>query len=189
MNMNSYDTTPLEIILNEWQWHENLDILGAGLHDLHLLWANWLALAHDLLTLKLGITLLDVVGLDALQEVLVAPGLAHVLDAYVEAFAELAATDDLVHLNTNSVAVDVEDDAAAAVVEAVWHTLLDGWVDDDVNIITTLELVEVAGEARRTLGLVCLRELVTRAMTVTPRLRTSGTHGFSEGTAQNELEP
>ena len=49
-----------------------------------------------------------------------------------------SAVDLLVDDNTDSTLVDVEDDTSATLVVLEWHTLVDGGVDLDVNIVTSL---------------------------------------------------
>merc|ERR1719353_1682327 len=90
--------------------------------------------------MQLGIALFLIVLFHALEESLVATGLAEVLKPYVETLVQLPVADHLRHLDADGIPVHVEDHAGAAVVETIWHAL----------------------------GLVLLGELVARAMAITP---------------------
>lgn len=166
----------------------NLDVMldvGEGGQDVNLglLVGDHVALAgHDGLTLEAGalLTLGAVLGLDglvlldAVGEILAALGVTDVLDADVEALLHLAVADDLVDLNTDGVLGNVEDDTSAAVVVGVGHTLLDGGVGDDVDVITTLVLDQVPGKVGHTMLAEGLGELVTRVRAETTGVRHFG---------------
>ena len=62
--------------------------------------------------LPLGLCLLLVILLHSLQESLVASGLAHVLNAHMDALAQLAVAHNLGHLNSQGIAVHVEDNSS-----------------------------------------------------------------------------
>ena len=83
----------LEVVRIEDQRSEGLDGGRLGLDGETSTRAQSLTLADDLLTLLVGFGLELVVGLDTVQEVLVATGTADVLDAYVDTLAELAVSD------------------------------------------------------------------------------------------------
>ena len=80
------------------------------------------------------------------EDLLLALGLADVLDADVDALLEDAAVDELVHTDTDGGLGNVEDDTGAAVVVLVGHTLVDGGISKDVNIVTDLDGHHVLGE-------------------------------------------
>merc|ERR1719387_1634520 len=88
----------------------------------------------------------------------------------------LAVSDDLRHLNADRIAIDVEDDARTAVVEGVRHALLNGRVDNDVDIVAALELRKISRDIRHTFGLVSFGIFVAGTMAVTPRLCSGGAH-------------
>ena len=119
------------------------------------------ALGDELETLGLGGVLGGVVLLDALEEGLVAATLADVLDANVDALAELSAADDLRHLHADRVLGHVEHDSRAAVVVLVRHTLVDRRVSVDVHIVALLEGDQVPTHVRHTLRAERLAELLS----------------------------
>ena len=63
----------------------------------------------------------------------------------VESLGDDSVSDLLVDNNSEGSGVDVEDCARSAVVVLVWHGLVDGTIDDDVNDITDLVSGEVFG--------------------------------------------
>jgi len=156
---------------------QDLDVVLRGRDNLHLLGALGLALHAHLLALQLGIPFLLVVLLDPLEEALVAAGLAQVRDVHVQPLPELAVPDNLGDLNAEGVAVHVEDNTCAAVVEGEGHAALHGRVDDDVDVVAALEGGHVPRGSWHALRPVLLGELVARAMAVTPRDGVQLAHG------------
>ena len=96
----------------------------------------WDALRADLDTLGLGLSLLGVVGVDALDEGLSALTLAHVFNADVDALGDDAGVDALVHDNTDGVLGHIEDASGFAVVELVRKTGLHATITDNINVIS-----------------------------------------------------
>eukprot|EP00427_Karlodinium_veneficum_P050981 CAMPEP_0169352178 /NCGR_PEP_ID=MMETSP1017-20121227/25192_1 /TAXON_ID=342587 /ORGANISM="Karlodinium micrum, Strain CCMP2283" /LENGTH=106 /DNA_ID=CAMNT_0009448525 /DNA_START=268 /DNA_END=588 /DNA_ORIENTATION=+ len=94
----------------------------------------------------------------------------------MQAFPQLPIANNLRHLHTDGVPVDIEDNTCATMVEAIRHALLYGSIDNNINIITALEHREVTGHARHPLAFVFFGEFVACAMTVTPRFGASGSH-------------
>ena len=172
-----------EVILNEGQGCQHLNIVRLSCHSLHLLGSFRNTLAHNALAFLLGLLLLLVILLDSLQECFVASRLAHVLNADMDALAQLAVAHNLGHLNSQGVAVHVEDNSSPAMVERVWQSLLDGGVRNNVHIVSTLEVHQVPGQTRSSLGPVLLGILVTSAMSVTLRDHTCLSHGCSTSLA------
>ena len=79
----------------------------------------------SLLAAGLGLCLLDLVGVDSVEEVLSALGVLDVLQADVDALGEDLAAHALVHHNTDGALGDVEHAAGLAVVGLVGHALLE----------------------------------------------------------------
>lgn len=166
-----------EVVLHEGQRCQHLNIFWLSSHSLHWLWSFRDTLAHDALAFLLGLLLLLVILLHSLKEGLIASRLADVLNAHMDALAQLAVANNLGHLNSQGVAVHIEDNSSPAMVEGVWQSLLDGWVGDNVHIVSALEVHQVPCQAGSSLGPVLLGILVTGAMSVTLRDHTSLSHG------------
>ena len=106
---------------------------------------------------RLGLlTLLDLLGslaeglvdhADVLEVGLVALGVRDVLDADVDALADDLVADLLVDLDADGTLGDVPHAASATVVEGVGHTLLDGAVGLDVDVVPEPVGLEVGLEA------------------------------------------
>jgi len=149
-------------VLGVWEGLEDSDLgLINDLNSLSLLWESWLSLGDELDTLLLGLLLGGIVGLNSLDESLVASALANVFNSNVDSLAELLTTNNLGDLNTNSNLSDIEDDTSSTMVELVWHTLVDGWVSNDINVVTLLENGQISGKVWHSLGSERLRELVS----------------------------
>jgi hypothetical protein len=110
-----------------------------------------------------GLGLGGLVGNLAGKDLLLALGLANVLDADVDALLEDAAVDELVHTDTDGGLCNVEDDAGAAVVVLVGHTLVNGGVSEDVNVVADLDGHHVLGEVDGSLLPEVLGKHVARA--------------------------
>jgi len=167
-------------MFDESERGEDLNVGGAGI----LLGGDDVTVArHDGLTLGArtgqalgaGIGLQGVVLLNATQEFLTALGGADVLRAQMKALLHLAVADDLVDLHTDGVLGDVENDTSAAVVVGIRHTLLDGGIADDVNVVATLVLEQEPGQGGHTMLAEGLGVLVTRV-----RAKTTGVRHFGE---------
>lgn len=85
--------------------------------------ADGLALEVDVDALLLGLTLLDGVLLDTVDELLTGAGVLDVLDADVDPLLDVAVADDLVQEDTDRGLGDVVDNASLAVVDLVGHTV------------------------------------------------------------------
>lgn len=92
----------LEIMLSVWQGFKDSDLsLIENLDNLTSLGQSGLSLSDELNTLLLGLLLSGVVGLNALDESLVASTLADMLNSNVDSLAELLSTVNLGDLNTD----------------------------------------------------------------------------------------
>jgi len=89
-----------------------------------------------------------VVGSAALEEVLAAAGRRDVLDADVDALADEAVADLLEHLDAHGAARDVPDLPGFAVLELVWHAIVDRAVRVDVDIVAQAVGVQIGRQPR-----------------------------------------
>ncbi len=96
---------------------------------------------------------------------------AHVLDAQVDALAQLAVAHDLGDFDADRALVHVENDAGAAVVVAVRHAAGLRRVALDVHVVTALERRQEDGQRGDTLRLERLAEAVARARADTEGVR------------------
>ena len=116
----------LEIMLSVWQGLKDSDLsLIEDLNNLTSLGQSGLSLGDKLHTLLLGLLLSGVVGLNSLDESLVASTLADMLNSNVDSLAELLTTNNLGDLNTDGGLGDVENNTSSAVIELIRHTLVD----------------------------------------------------------------
>ena len=134
---------------------------GVHLDDLAGLGSEGLTLSDGDLTLGFGGCLDSVVILDTLEESFVTTRLADVLDANVNTLAKDAATNKLVHLDTDSDLVNVEYYAGPTVVILVRHTLVYGGISVNINVVTLLEDLEVTTDVGHTLCSEGLGELLS----------------------------
>merc|ERR1719443_2456267 len=172
-----------EVVLDERQRREHLDLIVNGFHELAWLGALRGALADGCgQVLHLRLALDSVVLLHALQEHLVATG-------FPEMLVRHAILGNFCDLNADGVPVNVEDDTSPPVVEAVRHALLDGGVNDDIDVVPALEGRKVPRRCWHALGLVVLRVLVARAVPAAPGLRAKIPHGRGrEAQARSRLD-
>jgi len=168
----------LDVMLDEGQRGEDFDVAVLGGDDIAGAGADRDTLERRALGAGLAMLLLDLlVAVNAVKEFLTALGEADVLDAQVETLLHLAVADDLVDLHTDGVLGDVENDTSAAVVVRVRHTLLDGGVADNVDVVATLVLDQVPGQGGHTMAAETLGVLVTRVRAETSGVRHVGKMG------------
>lgn len=103
--------------------NDGLGLVTGLLDEVSLAGADGLALQVDVDTLLLGLTLLESVLLDTLDEVLAGAGVLDVLDADADALLEVAVVDLLVEDDTDGGLGDVVDDTGLTVVDLVGHTV------------------------------------------------------------------
>lgn len=87
---------------------------------------------------SLGLTLNSIVLVDTIDEGSARSGHADVLNTDMESLGNDTATNLLVYDNTDRVLGNIIDDTGLSVVELVGHTLLDGTVSDNINVISLL---------------------------------------------------
>lgn len=149
-------------MLSVWEGLKDTNVsLVEDLDDLSSLGEDRNTLGDELDPLLLSLLLGGVVLLNSLDESLVTARLSDVLNANVDALAKLLAANDLGDLNTDSGLSHVEHDTGSAVVELVWHTLVDRGISDDVNIIALLEDSQISREIGHPLSSEGLRELIS----------------------------
>lgn len=100
-----------------------LRLVASLLDEVALTGTNGLALQVNVDTLLLGLTLLDGVLLDTLDEVLTGAGVLDVLNADADALLEVAVVNLLVEDDTDGGLGDVVDNTGLAVVDLVGHTV------------------------------------------------------------------
>lgn len=130
----------------------------------------WRTLEVDLVSSLGSLCLGGFVVLDALQDLLLALGFSHVLDADVNALLDDSAIDQLVDTHSDGGLGDVEDDSSASVVALVRHTLVHGGIREDVDVVAHLDVEQVLREVDRAVLPKLLREHVARARSDTVRV-------------------
>ena len=108
------------------------------------------ALGDNLLADLLGLSLDQVILLNALSESLSGLGLADVLNTYVDALGDDARVNSLVDDNSDTVAGNIEDLTSLSVIELEGKTSLDGTVGNNVDNIILFEVSEHLGQGRLT---------------------------------------
>ena len=88
----------------------------------------------------------SLVGFDTGDDLLLALGLADVLDTNMDTLLKDASVDILVHTNTDGRLGNIEDDTGTSVVVLVGHTLMDTGVGENINVIADLHGKHVLGE-------------------------------------------
>lgn len=103
--------------------HNGLGDVVAEADGVSLTGTNGLTLQVNVDTLLLGLTLLEGVLLDTVDELLTGAGVLDVLNADVDALLDVAVVDTLVQEDTDGGLGHVVDDTGLAVVDLVGHTI------------------------------------------------------------------
>ena len=124
--------------------------------------------AHLLRTL---LALDGVVLLHTVQMLQSALGGEDVVHLDVDSLLDDAVSDLLVHLHTHSSLGHIEHHTSASMVTLEGHTLVDGTVGDDIDVVTILVASHVGGERNHSVLAEVSLEHVTSAGTITVSVR------------------
>ena len=126
--------------------------IGSGsLEEVSLLGKLGCALEVYLNTSLLGLGLGSLVVLLSLQDLLLALGGADVFNSDMDTLFDNSSIYQLVDTNTDGGLGDIEDNSGSSVVSLVGHTLVDGRIGKDVDVVTNLNLHEVLGKVDGTM--------------------------------------
>ena len=112
-----------------------------------------------------------VVLLHTVQVLESALGRTNVVDLDVDSLLDDAVSDLLVHLHTHSSLRHIEHHTGASMVTLEGHTLVDGSVGNDVNVVSILVASHVRGERNHSVVAELSLEHVTSASTITVSVR------------------
>lgn len=129
------------------------------------------ALEVDLHASLTGFGLRGLVLLLAPQDLLLALGLANVLDSDVNSLLNDPAVHELIHADPDRRLGHVEDDSRASVVALVGHALVDARVGEDVHIVAHLDVHQVLAQVDRSMLPELLGKHVARPRSDTERVR------------------
>ncbi len=93
-----------------------------------------------------GLFLGSLVGYLTGKDLLLALGLADVLNANMDTLLKDTSIDELVHTYTNGRLGYVENNSGTSVVVLVGHTLVYGGISEDINVVTNLNVHQVLGK-------------------------------------------
>ena len=127
------------------------------------------SLQEDLLTLVLALE--SLVALHAVEVLQSALGRLDMLDTDVDSLLDDAVSHLLVHLHTHRGLGDVEHNSSASVVSLEGHTLVDGSVGLNVNVVTILVAAHVGGERNHSVLAEVSLEHVTSTGTISVSVR------------------
>ena len=137
--------TLLQVMLSVWEGLENTNLgLVEDSDGLSGLGQDWDTLSLKLDTNLLSFLLGQIVGLNSLNECFVASTLANMLNSNVNSLAKLVTTMNLGHLNSDSGLGHVENNTSSTVVELIRHTLVDGWIRNNINVVTLFESGQIS---------------------------------------------
>ena len=140
------------------------------------------SLEEDLLTLVLALQ--SLVALHAVEVLQSALGRLDVLHTNVNSLLDDAVSHLLVHLHTHRGLGDVEHDSSASVVSLEGHTLVDGSVGLNVNVVSILVTTHVSGERNHSV----LAEISLEHMTSTGTISVSVRHDLDNDQRNNGIE-
>jgi len=130
--------------ITEWKWLDGGELGVTGrFQKVSFLGQLWCSLDGDLDSglgsFGLGQFVVDL----ALKDLFLALGVTNMLDSDMNALFDDAAVDLLVHSDTDGGLGDIEDDTGASVVSLVGHTLVDGGIGEDIDVVTDLDVHKV----------------------------------------------
>lgn len=131
----------------ERKWLDGGDnSISSGGEVISLLWKLGCTLQINLNTSLTCLLFGSLVGNLPGQNFFLALGSPDVLNTDMDTLFQDTSIDKFVDTDSDSGFCNVEDNSSTSVVELVWHTLVDGWVGEDVDVVTNLYGHEVLGE-------------------------------------------
>jgi hypothetical protein len=127
-----------------------------------------LSLGGDLDSSLFGLGLLDLVLLDSLEESQSGVGVSQMLDSHVDFLHQLSLLDLLLDDHTDSSRVDVEDFSGSSVVELVGHSLVNGSVNDDIDVVSFFVLLQIVADSHGAVSSEGLFEFMLGSRSVSP---------------------
>lgn len=127
-----------------------------------------LSLGGDYNSCFLSLGLLDLVLLDSLEESQSGVGVSQMLDSHVDFLHQLSLLDLLLDDHTDSSGVDVEDFSGSTVVELVGHSLVNGSVNDDINVVSLFVLLQIVADSHGAVSSEGLFEFMLGSRSVSP---------------------
>ena len=158
---NGTNAANFSIKLSELEWVHVLEATLGWVNDVGSGWSDWLSLGDNLLSGFLGLNLLCIVGLDSGDESKSALRFSEMVDSDVASLWDDSSVDELVKNDTAGMSGDVENSSGFTVIELVWHTLVDGTVGNNIDVISNLVGGEVSLEWDSTVLLVGLGKKIS----------------------------
>jgi hypothetical protein len=150
MDRRTFDIISFKCLKKVTEWKRldgsNLTVATRSLEEVCFLGKLGGTLEVDLDTRLGGLCLGNFIVHDTLQNFLLALGLSYVLNADMNTLLENSSINQLVDTYTDGRLGNVEDNSSAAMVTLVWHTLVNGGVGKDVDVVTDLDAHEVLRE-------------------------------------------
>lgn len=132
--------------ITEWQGLDSCDFRSFSTwccQEVCLLWKLWRALQADLFS-RLACRLFQCLVLFLSgQNFLLALGLSHVLDTNMNTLFDNSAIDQFIDTYTHRRLGHVKDNARASVVSLEGHTLVNGWIGVNIDIVAHLDFHQV----------------------------------------------
>lgn len=138
----------------------NNTVLSSSLKEVSSLGLKRLTLEVNLYSSLLGLNFGKLVGNLAGDDFLLTGRLPDVLNAYMDTLLKDASVDGLVDTNSNGRLGNVENDTSTSVVVLERHTLMNGRITEDINVVTNLHRHEVLRKVWQSVLTVLLLEHV-----------------------------
>ena len=158
---NGTNAANFSIKLSELKWVHVLEATLGWVNNVGSRWSNWLSLGDNLLTGFFSLDFLGIVGLDSGDESKSALRFSEMIDPNVASLWDDSSVNELVKNDAAGMSGDVENSSGFTVIELVWHTLVDGTVSNNIDIISNLVGGEVSLEWDSTVLLVGLGKKIS----------------------------
>ena len=160
-----------QITEGEWLDSSNRSISTRSGKEISLTWGLGLSFQIHLLPALACCLLNRLVALDTCNNLLLTGALTNMFNTNMDTLLEDASIHQLVHTHAHGAFGNVENNASPAMVVLVWHTLVNGGVGEDVDVVAHLHGKEVLGEVRQSMLTEFLPEHGTRSRTPTEGMR------------------
>lgn len=156
--------------MNDKMWKEigSLDLVNWKLNFSLLAWSLWLSFGGNNQSRFFSFGLFLVILFNSLKESEPRVGVSKMFDSNVDFLLKLSLFNLFFNHDTNRSGINIEDFGSSSMVEFMRHALVDGSINNNVNIVSFLVLFEIIADSDCSMSSESFLELMLGSWSVSP---------------------